>query len=162
MTEDADGACLAGLLSIGWCLSGSWGIARHRWVQTSAADIAACGRRSGWGGGGAAITISQGHVAVPLPEADRVAAGQVVAVLGQRVDREGQVGQRPVEEVRGQEVRDVGAEAADTHVQAARAGVQPLGGVAEGVDWVGLVGVFALAEGAVALTVGRVEVIIEG
>src|SRR5262249_32040045 len=105
-----------------------------------------------------ATTVGEDHMAVPLLEADRVAAGQVVSVVGQGVDREREVGQRAIEEVRGQKVSSVWPEATHAHVQTARASVRPLGRVPERVDRRGLVGVFALAEGAVALAVGRIAV----
>jgi hypothetical protein len=113
-----------------------------------------CGAAAAAGGGAAAV---DDHVPVPLHVADGVAAGQRVAVLGQRVGRQAQVAKRALQQVGLEEPAGVGAEAAGAHVEGLGAGVVAAGGVAVGVDRRAGVGV-ALGEGVVAVAVGGVAV----
>ena len=64
-----------------------------------------CGLR---GVGGAATTAEVREVAVPLDIADRVAAGEGVPVVGERVHGQAEVGQGAVEQILVEETRGVG------------------------------------------------------
>ena len=76
------------------------------------------------------MAVPVDKVAIPLDVAERVAAGQRIAVPRQRVGSQRQVGQGAVELVQLQEAVEVGAEAARAGVNALRTGVEALAGVA--------------------------------
>jgi hypothetical protein len=96
------------------------------------------GSRWARGAGGAAPTrVGVGAVRVvpiDLDETDRVAGGERVAVAGQRVGGEAEVGQRAVVAVALEELAELGAELAGAHVDRARQRVGALAAVAEPVD----------------------------
>ena len=104
-----------------------------------------------------ASPVSGYHVSVGLDKAERIPAGQAIAVLAQGISAEPQVGKRPVVEVRCQEVSTIWGKATSARVHAAAAAIESLALVPIGVVGVGLIRI-ALAECAVLLSIGLVAV----